>query len=174
MKQLLLLTLFTFLVACSSPDINDYANTAPSLKLEEFFNGKLTAHGVVLDRSGALTRRFSVDLVGTWQGNKGKLEEWFVYDDGEKQTRTWYLENQGNGNYKGTANDVVGTAMGTAKGSALYWRYQLVIEYQGEPLEVTLDDWMFLINENRLINRTEIIKFGFKVGEVILTIEKES
>ena len=148
MKQLLLLTLFTFLVACSSPDINDYANTAPSLKLEEFFNGKLTAHGVVLDRSGALTRRFSVDLVGTWQGNKGKLEEWFVYDDGEKQTRTWYLENQGNGNYKGTANDVVGTAMGTAKGSALYWRYQLVIEYQGEPLEVTLDDWMFLINEN--------------------------
>lgn len=174
MKQLLLLTLFTFLVACSSPDINDYANTAPSLKLEEFFNGKLTAHGVVLDRSGALTRRFSVDLVGTWQGNKGKLEEWFVYDDGEKQTRTWYLENQGNGNYKGTANDVVGTAMGTAKGSALYWRYQLVIEYQSEPLEVTLDDWMFLINENRLINRTEIIKFGFKVGEVILTIEKES
>jgi hypothetical protein len=174
MKQLLLLTLFTFLVACSSPDINDYANTAPSLKLEEFFNGKLTAHGVVLDRSGALTRRFSVDLVGTWQGNKGKLEEWFVYDDGEKQTRTWYLENQGNGNYKGTANDVVGTAMGTAKGSALYWRYQLVIDYQGEPLEVTLDDWMFLINENRLINRTEIIKFGFKVGEVILTIEKES
>lgn len=174
MKQLLLLTLFTYLVACSSPDINDYANTAPSLKLEEFFNGKLTAHGVVLDRSGALTRRFSVDLVGTWQGNKGKLEEWFVYDDGEKQTRTWYLENQGNGNYKGTANDVVGTAMGTAKGSALYWRYQLVIEYQGEPLEVTLDDWMFLINENRLINRTEIIKFGFKVGEVILTIEKES
>jgi len=174
MKQLLLLTLFTFLVACSSPDINDYANTAPSLKLEEFFNGKLTAHGVVLDRSGALTRRFSVDLVGTWQGNKGKLEEWFVYDDGEKQTRTWYLENQGNGNYKGIANDVVGTAMGTAKGSALYWRYQLVIEYQGEPLEVTLDDWMFLINENRLINRTEIIKFGFKVGEVILTIEKES
>ena len=174
MKQLLLLTLFTFLVACSSPDINDYAHTAPSLKLEEFFNGKLTAHGVVLDRSGALTRRFSVDLVGTWQGNKGKLEEWFVYDDGEKQTRTWYLENQGNGNYKGTANDVVGTAMGTAKGSALYWRYQLVIDYQGEPLEVTLDDWMFLINENRLINRTEIIKFGFKVGEVILTIEKES
>lgn len=173
MKRLLIVALTILMSACSSPDINDYTSTSPDLKLEQFFNGKLTAHGVVLDRSGALTRRFSVDLVGTWQNDKGKLEEWFVYDDGEKQTRTWYLENLGDGNYKGTANDVVGTAMGTAKGSALYWRYQLVINYQGEPLEVTLDDWMFLINEKRLINRTEIIKFGIKVGEVILTIEKE-
>ncbi len=173
MKYLLIVALTILISACSSPDINDYKSTSPELKLEQFFNGKLTAHGVVLDRSGALTRRFSVDLLGTWQEDKGKLEEWFVYDDGEKQTRTWYLENLGDGNYKGTANDVVGTAMGTAKGSALYWRYQLVINYQGEPLEVTLDDWMFLINEKRLINRTEIIKFGIKVGEVILTIEKE-
>lgn len=173
MKQWLVVIFSIFLVACSSPDINDYANTTPTLKLEEFFDGKLSAHGIVLDRNGALIRRFSVDLVGSWQGNQGKLDEWFVYDDGEKQTRTWYIENLGNGNYKGTANDVVGTAMGTAKGSALYWRYQLVIDYQGEPLEVTLDDWMFLINEKRLINRTDIIKFGFKVGEVILTIEKE-
>lgn len=173
MKRLLIVALTILISACSSPDINDYTSTSPDLKLEQFFNGTLTAHGVVLDRSGALTRRFSVDLLGTWQEDKGKLEEWFVYDDGEKQTRTWYLENLGDGNYKGTANDVVGTAMGTAKGSALYWRYQLVINYQGEPLEVTLDDWMFLINEKRLINRTEIIKFGIKVGEVILTIEKE-
>ncbi len=173
MKQLLIVALTILISACSSPDINDYTSTSPDLKLEQFFNGKLTAHGVLLDRSGALTRRFSVDLQGTWQDDKGKLEEWFVYDDGEKQTRTWYLENLGDGNYKGTANDVVGTAMGTAKGSALYWRYQLVISYQGEPLEVTLDDWMFLINEKRLINRTEIVKFGIKVGEVILTIEKE-
>lgn len=172
-KNFLIIISVFVLSACSSPDINDYADTSPELKLETFFNGKLTAHGVVLDRNGALTRRFSVDLLGTWEGNKGKLEEWFVYDDGEKQTRVWYLEKQQDGKYQGTANDVVGTAMGQAKGSALYWRYQLEIQYQGEPLEVTLDDWMFLINEKRLINRTDIIKFGFKVGEVILTIEKE-
>ena len=172
MKNLLVIALTILLVACSSPSIDDYQGTQPELKLEEFFNGKLTAHGVVLDRNGKLTRKFSVDLLGTWENNKGKLEEWFIYDDGEKQTRTWYLENLGNGNYKGNANDVVGTAMGTAKGSALYWRYQLEIQYQGEPLEVTLDDWMFLITDKRLINRTDIIKFGFKVGEVILTIEK--
>ena len=172
MKNLLVIALTILLVACSSPSIDDYQGTQPELKLEEFFNGKLTAHGVVLDRNGKLTRKFSVDLLGTWENDKGKLEEWFIYDDGEKQTRTWYLENLGNGNYKGTANDVVGKAMGTAKGSALYWRYQLEIQYQGEPLEVTLDDWMFLITDKRLINRTDIIKFGFKVGEVILTIEK--
>jgi hypothetical protein len=172
-KRIAIFSLVILLTACSSPDINNYSGTTPELKLETFFNGKLTAHGVVLDRNGQLTRRFSVDLLGTWKGNEGKLEEWFVYDDGEKQTRTWLLEKKENGQYLGTANDVVGIASGQAKGSALYWRYQLMIDYQGEPLEVTLDDWMFLITEKRLINRTDIIKFGFKVGEVILTIEKE-
>ena len=172
-KNLILITFFILLSGCSTPNIDDYANTTPILKLEDFFNGKLTAHGILLDRKGIMTRHFSVDLLGTWQGNQGKLEEWFVFDDGEKQTRTWLLEKKAEGQYLGTANDVVGTAKGQAKGSALYWQYQLIIDYQGEPLEVTLDDWMFLINEKKLINRTDIIKFGFKVGEIILTIEKE-
>ncbi|WP_146447212.1 DUF3833 family protein, partial [Vibrio cyclitrophicus] len=37
---------------------------------------------------------------------------------------------------------------------------------------VVLDDWMFLMDEKRLFNKTEMSKFGFKVGEVILYIEK--
>lgn len=172
MKLLSITLMIMFITACSSPNIQDYTNTKPPLKLEEFFNGPLTAHGIVLDRSGTVTRRFSAKLIGTWQGNQGKLEEWFTYDDGEKQTRVWLLEKTNENQYQGTANDVSGTATGQTNGSAFYWRYQLEIDYKGKPLEVTLDDWMFLINEKRLINKSEIIKYGFKVGEVILTIEK--
>ncbi|MGL5119623.1 MAG: DUF3833 family protein [Plesiomonas shigelloides] len=35
------------------------------------------------------------------------------------------------------------------------------------------DDWMYLIDQQRLINKAEITKFGFKVGEVIIYIEQK-
>ena len=164
------------LLGCSSNLIDDYADKTPELKLEKLFQGELKAHGVVLDRSGAFQRSFTVKMIGNWQKEngqlKGKLDEWFVYDDGEEDTRTWLITKTAEGEYMGTANDVIGQANGHARGNALYWRYDLEIQYKGDPLVVTLDDWMYLVDENRLINRTEIIKFGFKVGEVLLSIEK--
>ncbi|WP_125717495.1 DUF3833 domain-containing protein [Pseudoalteromonas rubra] len=172
MKLVITLLLALALSGCTSKTIADYSDTKPELALEQFFEGELTAYGIVLDRSGNLTRRFEADLIGTWRGNKGELKEWFRFDDGEKSTRVWQLEKTADNRYRGTAGDVIGVAQGETAGSALYWRYQLEIQYQGKPLEVTLDDWMYLVNEKRLFNRTEIIKWGFKVGEVILIIEK--
>ncbi|MDP4984795.1 DUF3833 domain-containing protein [Pseudoalteromonas tunicata] len=171
-----LLVIFSLLVltACSNPTINDYQNTEPKLELDQFFNGKLKAYGLVLDRQGLVTRRFEVDLIGSWHNNHGELNEWFYFDDGEKSTRNWKLTKLADGNYTGTAGDVVGIAKGKTAGSALYWKYQLLIKYQGDDYEITLDDWMYLVDDKRLFNKTELSKFGFKVGEVILYIEKIS
>lgn len=160
------------LVACGSANLENHTSTSPELKLEEFFSGKLTAYGMVLDRSGNLLRRFEADLVGTWDGNKGELAEWFRFDDGEKSTRIWYLEKTGENRYQGYADDVIGVAKGRTSGSALYWKYSLEIEVDGSLYNVTLDDWMFLMDDNRLFNTTEMTKFGFKVGSLVLFIEK--
>ena len=35
------------------------------------------------------------------------------------------------------------------------------------------DDWMYLLDADRLINRAEISKFGISLGEVILYIERQ-
>jgi hypothetical protein len=53
-KRIAIFSLVILLTACSSPDINNYSGTTPELKLETFFNGKLTAHGVVLDKTDNL------------------------------------------------------------------------------------------------------------------------
>lgn len=175
MKRLMTICCLFLLSACSSPNIEESVGLTPELKLEEFFDGDLRAHGIVLDRSGQFQRSFTVKLRAKWsQGQQltGKIDEWFEYNDGEKDTRVWYITKIAEGEYRGTANDVIGEALGKARGNTLYWRYDLEIEYQGKPLLVTLDDWMYLVDESRLINRTEIIKFGVKVGEVILSIDK--
>ncbi|WP_394205673.1 DUF3833 domain-containing protein [Shewanella waksmanii] len=174
MKKLLVLLMVMMVSSCSTVDLKDYANTTPELKLEEFFNGKLVAYGIVVDRGGKMLRRFEVDLVADWQGNKGEIKEWFRFDDGEKSTRIWQLEKLADNEYQGQANDVVGIARGTTSGSALYWQYQLDIQVDGETYTVTLDDWMYLLDDKRLFNKTDMSKFGFKVGEVVLYIEKLS
>lgn len=174
MKQIAIALLVFALAGCGSASLDEHSHIKPELKLEQFFNGELVAYGMVLDRSGNLLRRFDVKLIGSWQGNKGELKEWFVFDDGETSTRTWYLEKTTDNNYIGTASDVIGTAKGETSGSALYWRYQMEIEVDSSTYQVTLDDWMFLLDENRLFNKTDMSKFGFKVGELILYIEKRS
>ncbi|MCL1037032.1 DUF3833 domain-containing protein [Shewanella submarina] len=157
---------------CGSVDIQEYRGSEPKLVLEEFFQGKLTAAGVVQDFSGKVVRKFNVTMDATWQGNQLTLDEDFVYDDGEIQKRIWVIESLGNGKYTGTAGDILGQAEGEAVGSALRWKYDMILPVDGSEYQVTFDDWMFLVNDNTIINRSDIIKFGITVAQVTLVIEK--
>jgi hypothetical protein len=171
-KLTIILLSLVWLAGCGSANLDNHIETTPELKLETFFNGKLMAYGMVLDRSGNLLRRFEAKLIATWDGKNGEIKEWFTFADGERSTRVWSLIKTSNNAYTGTANDVVGTAYGETQGSALYWKYDLEIEVNGSTYQVVLDDWMFLMDDKRLFNKTEMSKFGFKVGEVFLYIEK--
>ena len=172
-SALFLSLLFSLLIlsACTT-SISEYRGGTPTLKLEEFFNGELVAYGMVQDRQGKVLRRFTVDMQASWQKSKGVLKEDFIYDDGEHQHRTWYLEKTADGRYRGTASDVTRDAEGATEGFALNWHYTLAIPVDGDTWDINFNDWMYLINENRLLNRAEMSKWGFKVGEVTLIIEK--
>lgn len=169
--KVLILALSLLLMSCSS-QITDYADTEPTLELDRFFNGELVAYGMVQDRAGKVLRRFKVDMVGRWEGNRGVLEEDFFYDDGETQRRVWYLEKGPGGRYSGTADDVVRPASGQTRGYALNWRYTLAVPVDGRVWHLDFNDWMYLLDEDRLINRAEMSKWGFRVGEVTLWIER--
>jgi hypothetical protein len=112
-------------------------------------------------------------MIGTWTGSQGKLEEWFVFDDGEKTTRTWQITKLKEGHYIGTAGDVVGQALGESNGFALHWDYQLDLPVDGKEVRVTFDDWLYQVDNKVVINRSIITKWGFRVGEVILVITKK-
>lgn len=171
-KNILLLGLTFMLTSGCSHQIQQYSGTTPELKLEQFFNGPLEAHGMVQDRNGKVLRRFYVEMNGQWEGNKGTLEEFFTYDDGEKQTRIWHLEKTADNQYIGTADDVAKDAVGSTQGFALNWQYSLNIPVDGKTWAINFDDWMYLLDEQNLINRATMKKWGFSVGEVTLLIKK--
>lgn len=157
---------------CASPQPADYAAEKPVLDLRTYFNGDLTGYGIFTDRSGKVVRRFVVQMKCTWDGDRGVLDEDFTYSDGEKQRRIWRLTRGADGRYTGRADDVVGEAAGQAAGNALQWRYTLSLPVDGTVYEVQFNDWMYLVDERVMLNKAEMSKFGFRLGEVTLAFFK--
>lgn len=169
----LIILVFAFLLSGCSATLDDYRGAEPELKLEQFFEGQLEAFGLVQDHKGKVIRRFSVDIRGEWHQGTGIIDEQFLFADGQKTHRCWRLSQLGD-DYTGVAGDVVGQALGRVKGNALNWRYQLQVPVGDKTSGIHFDDWMYLVDENNLINRATMSKFGLDVGEVTLYIKKLS
>ncbi len=160
------------LVSCSSPSLVDYKNEKPNFKLEEFFNGQVKAWGVFTDRSGKVVKRFTVDMKCDWNDKEGVLDESFLYSDGTKQKRIWKLKSLGDGRYEGSAGDVVGFALGQSAGNALQWKYHLLLPVDDRSWDVEFEDWMFQIDDEVVLNKAKMSKWGIYLGEVTLSFKK--
>ena len=171
-KYCLLAGLCFVLSACSSVTVKNYADNQPRFVAEEFFNGKLSAHGIVKDRSGEVIRYFSASIDAYWRDGVGTLDEKFVFDDGERQTRVWKLEKTSDGVYNATAGDVVGTGLMQVAGNSLFLDYVLRIPYGDGTIDLAIDDRMYLVSPRVLLNESIMTKWGFEVGQIMLVIEK--
>ncbi|MEE4143915.1 MAG: DUF3833 domain-containing protein [Halieaceae bacterium] len=168
----LVLTLTLALAGCGSVAVQDYAGRTPALVPERFFDGDLTAHGVIKDRGGRVIRYFNADIKAYWRDGVGTLEEDFVFDDGETSRRVWTLTPKGPGTYVGTAGDVIGEGQLQVAGNSMFLDYVLRIPYGDSTLDLRIDDRMYLVTPDILINESRMLKFGFEVGEILLVIER--
>ena len=172
MKKIWLLACCFLLVSCGSVSVDDYAAEQPVLNLESYFSRPVQAWGMFQDRSGKVVKRFHVLIDARWQGDTGTLDERFTYSDGTTQRRVWTITRLGPGRYSGRADDVVGEATGEAAGNALRWRYVLALPVDGKVYNVDFDDWMFLMDDQVMLNRSLMSKWGFRLGEVTLSFHK--
>ena len=161
------------LTGCANPQVTDYAQERPLLELDRYFTGRVLAHGVFQKRNGAVARRFTVVMDCHWEGNQGVLDEAFTYSDGSTERRIWRLTKHADGRYTGRADDVVGEAQGQTSGNAFRWNYTLRLPVDGKEYEVQFDDWMFLVDDRVLLNRSIMSKFGVTLGEVLLSFTKQ-
>ncbi len=160
---------------CSSIDPQVYAKEKPLLDLKQYFNGNLVGHGLFMDRSGQVQRRFVVTIKASWAGDVGTLDEDFVWSDGEREKRVWTLRPVAGepGRWIGTAADVKGEAKGVVAGNALNWRYTFLLKTkEGKRYDIDFDDWMFLIDDKVMLNRAVMTFWGFRVGEVLISFNR--
>lgn len=172
MKILAASALALALAGCAGIPVDQYRSEKPQLDLKTYFNGTLDGWGMFQNRKGEVVKRFHVVIDARWQGDTGTLDEKFSWSDGTSSRRVWTLQKQADGRYLGTADDVVGTAIGEAAGNALRWRYVLALPVDGRVWHVDFDDWMFLIDDQVMLNRSAMSKWGFHLGEVTLSFTR--
>ena len=172
LKAGLLLMTAGLLTACSGPQIEDYADSGPELRIDDYFVGHTRGWGMVQDYNGTVTRRFVVDITGTTDGNKLILDEDFVYADGEVQNRRWTFTPAGDRQWTGTAVDVMGLATAASSGNAFHMSYVLQVPIDDSHWEFSMDDWMYLQPGERIINRTSMRKLGIEAASITLAFQR--
>jgi hypothetical protein len=152
--------------------LQSYQDTSPVIDFRNYFNGPIKAWGIVQDWRGRVVTRFDIKMIGTWDGDTGTLKEHFDYYNGKTQERMWTIHKHSNGAYEGTAPDVKGLAKGYSSGSAVHWRYVMNLAIGDKTYAVNFDDWMWMMHDDVLINRSYIKKFGITVAELTIFMQK--
>jgi hypothetical protein len=176
--RLILAAAFALLAACTGkPSFDDPSLSDRKLNLEEFFDGELKAYGQFQDILGTVRRSFVVTLNGDWDGDRLRLVEDFVYEDGSTEQRIWTLVKTGDDTWTGTAPGVIGQAAGVEDGDRFNWKYEIDLPIpsatgETETLRVTFDDWMWLLSDDRLLNLAYVKRYGLDIGVVTISFEK--
>ena len=88
------------------------------------------------------------------------------FQDGTKQERDWVLKATGSDRFEATANDMVGSAIGESVGNIFHWQWVLA-RSPGNPLtEVTMQQWMYRLDDGSVMIRTTVSKLGIILAEV--------
>lgn len=149
----------------------DYPD-GPQFDLRTHLNGPMICEGVIYGPMGRVVSRFVGRFEGSWDGNKGHLREWFRYDSGTEQERNWYLTARNDGSFEARAPDVVGTGRGRVEGSAVRLLYDIKLADSAGGHVLSATDWMYLLDNGSIVNRSQMRKFGIKVAELVATIRR--
>lgn len=159
-------------IGFSTQKLSDFAGKGPAFDMARHLSGPILCEGVVYGPTGRVSSRFVADMVGTWDGTTGVLKERFRYDTGMVQDRQWTLRLGNAGAIAAEAPDVIGTGVGRVEGPAVEMRYRIRLapEAGGHVLDVV--DWMYLMENGTVMNRSQFRKFGIKVAELVATMRQ--
>ncbi|MEM8702097.1 MAG: DUF3833 family protein [Pseudomonadota bacterium] len=148
---------------------------AKPLVLEDFFRGKTVGKGVFESEIAGVYRPFTVYLTGTWNPRNFtlRLREDFVYEDGEKDTKTWFFQKVAEGRYVGQRADVIApTNVTTDASGAIRFGYVAELETENGTLLLSFDDTLTQVDRRTVRNTAKVKKGGFTIGTVDLTFTK--
>ncbi|MDV7144350.1 DUF3833 domain-containing protein [Tropicimonas sp. TH_r6] len=148
----------------------DYAATSPEFDIRQVLNGPIDSEGLIYGPNGRMTNSFIARMQGDWDGDTGTLSEDFTYSNGNRMQRKWYLTLGPDNTFTATADDLEGEGHGVISGSTVMMRYRIRLpeEAGGHVLNVT--DWLYLMQDGSIMNRSEMRKFGIKVAELVATM----
>lgn len=147
-------------------------NEAAHFDLLSYFEGKTQALGVFEGRSGLLKRRFSVEMTGQTAGNTLVLAENFLFDDGERQERTWTLTRGEGQNFTGLCEDSESEARGGFEPGRAFLNSSLRLKVGSRRIAMQFADVFYDAGNGNVLNRSTVSKWGIRLGQVLILFRK--
>lgn len=147
-----------------------YADTQPSFSIRDHLSGPMISEGVVYGPTGRMTNSFVAKMQGSYTAEGGTLSEDFTYSNGKTQHREWTLRFGNDNRFTATAPDLVGEARGVISGATAMLRYRIILPEESGGHTLDAVDWMYLMADGTIMNKSELRKYGIKVAELVATM----
>lgn len=155
------------LSACGrAKKVSDFAGTTPAFDLVRFWTGHTHSWGVIENRAGAPTETIETDCLGSPEPGGVHMVQTLTEGDGTVRHRDWHLRRGAAGAFTATANDMAGTATGRAAGRVFHWDWVWVRSPGNALKNLTMHQWMYLMPDGSMMNRTVITVLGVTVAQV--------
>jgi hypothetical protein len=143
------------------------AGVGPAFDPIAFFAGHTHSWGVIEGRSGAPSEWVVTDSHGEKQGtDRLVMVQRLTFQDGTTQQRNWTLWRSGPDQFDATANDMVGPAKGTSDANIFHWQWVLARSPGNALMNVTMNQWMYRLDDGSVMIRTTVSKLGIILAEV--------
>ena len=141
-------------------------------EFEKFFTGKVIANGYMcFFYPKTRKKKLKVIFKGVFKNEKLKLiEEYF--EDNLKTIREWQFEKIDKNKFIGNGKNIANPFELDIKDNFLEMSYKFKTKFKNINFNVHVEDCMYVINENTLLNYTRISKFLIPIAETQLLYEK--
>jgi hypothetical protein len=147
-----------------------FADGTPEMRPELFFAGATRSSGVIEDRAGAPTQRFSVAGAGTpLPDGAFQLDQRVTFEHQPAETRRWVMRRVDAHHVTATLTDASGEVRGETYGNLFHLRYPMRSPFGGE-----MEQWLYLQPDGRTVmNEATIRVFGIVAAHLSERITHE-
>ena len=149
----------------------DYATVKPTTMHLETVLPPITRATGSFSAINGVKRSFSVDLTTSWDGKTLTMVEDFVFDDGEKDRKTWRFTKTGPDTYVGTREDVIGTTTLKVSGKTAKFAYDVWLDGPAKTNKARFRDTLTLQDDGSVLNTALVYKWGLPVAKVRVDFE---
>ena len=162
----------SLLISFRAQKPSDYSDQSPIFDIREVLNGEMITEGMIYGPFGKVETRFVASMTANWNDETGTMTEHFKYSSGREQHRKWTFKMGDAGTFTATAPDIIGVAQGHQSGSSVQLTYRIKLPDEAGGYVLDVIDWMYLLDNGSVMNRSQFRKFGIKVAELVATFRK--
>jgi Protein of unknown function (DUF3833) len=163
-----ILTAAFSLAGCNNqPSVTTFGDAGPAFDPVAFFDGHIQSWGIIEGRTGTPTGWVVTHCEGQADGpDRVHMVQHLSFQHGPDQQRTWTLWRTGPSQFQATASDMVGTATGQSDGRSFHWTWVLASAPGERLFDVTMDQWMFRLDDRAVMIRTTVSKLGIVLAQI--------